>query len=322
MDVKKFWDGYQTAEDESVTVRLMVKDGASGTEIDRVTLNKENDWKASLENLPLEIDGKPLEEVAYLEEEGDDYIFSSGDITKTDTVVSEELVEGKLQKTNKYFYQVKASNEPVPEKAEKKIKVSKVWDGMDAPEDKTITIDLKQGLGDQATVLASLELNKANGWKGSFDNLPAEIDGQPIENLVYLEERESDQYTVSISDIAKVDTEEEFRMVEGKKIKVSTDIYEVSVTNKPIPDEPDEPNTPPDTSDGPNTPPSTPDKPGQPGQPPISKEPPVTTSPGQPAGPKTGDEGSLAGWIALAALSLAGGAYTYKRRQETKADKQ
>lgn len=110
---------------------------------------------------------------------------------------------------------------------EKKVEVVKTWEKGLTPA--PITVALRAKMDDLDWLIETAELNVANGFKHTFDHLPATVNDQPIESLLYIKETTvSDQYTADVSDIKLVDPEKTFSFkVERPDVSDNESIYAV-----------------------------------------------------------------------------------------------
>lgn len=84
------------------------------------------------------------------------------------------------------------------------LEVVKTWEAGLTPE--PITVELRAKLDDLDWPIETVELNPSNGFKHLFKNLPASINDQPIENLLYIKETTiSDRFTPEISPLTVVE---------------------------------------------------------------------------------------------------------------------
>ena len=165
---EKAWDDNDDQDGkrpESLTVTL-----SNG---DKVTLNEENEWKATITGLPKYEKGVEIE-YTWTEASVDGY-----ELTNTET-------EG---------YVTTLTNTHEPEVT--KVEVTKVWtdaDDKDEIRPDSVTIHL---LADGTDTGASITLNEDNSWKGSFINLPKYKDGKEIAYTITEDAVEG--YTTTIS---------------------------------------------------------------------------------------------------------------------------
>ena len=168
VSVEKVWDDNDDQDGkrpESLTVTL-----SNG---DKVTLNEENEWKATITGLPKYEKGVEIE-YTWTEASVDGY-----ELTNTET-------EG---------YVTTLTNTHEPEVT--KVEVTKVWtdaDDKDEIRPDSVTIHL---LADGTDTGASITLNEDNSWKGSFINLPKYKDGKEIAYTITEDAVEG--YTTTIS---------------------------------------------------------------------------------------------------------------------------
>ncbi|MBR6950390.1 MAG: Cna B-type domain-containing protein [Oscillospiraceae bacterium] len=168
VSIAKVWDDNDDQDGkrpESLTVTL-----SNG---DKVTLNEENEWKATIEGLPRFEKGEEIK-YTWTEASVDGYEL-------TDTTVEEYLTT--------------LTNTHTPEVT--KVEVTKVWtdaDDKDGIRPDSVTINL---LADGKETGASVTLNKDNSWKGTFINLPKYADGKEIEYTI--SEVAVEGYTTTIS---------------------------------------------------------------------------------------------------------------------------
>lgn len=150
---------------KSITINLLKK----GTAIETVTVSEETGWAWSFENLPEYEAGKKIE-----------------------YAIAENPVEGYDTTYNGY----NVTNTHTPAKIS--IPVTKEWldaNNQDGKRPASVTIRL---LADKADTGMSLTLNKADGWKGNFENLDKYKDGKEIVYTVK-EELKGDDYTAKIT---------------------------------------------------------------------------------------------------------------------------
>ena len=168
VSVAKVWednDDQDGKRPDSITVTL-----SNG---DKVTLNEDNDWTATITGLPKYEKGEEIE-YTWTEASVDGYEL-------TDTKVEEYLTT--------------LTNTHEPEVT--KVDVTKVWtdaDDKDGIRPDSVTINL---LADGKDTGASVTLNEGNSWKGSFINLPKYADGKEIEYTI--SEVTVEGYTTTIS---------------------------------------------------------------------------------------------------------------------------
>ena len=152
--VKKVWDdeddrdGYRP---ETLTVKL-----SNG---DTVTLNEENNWEATVENLPKYEKGKEIEYTWTEDETGLPEGYSLSGTTKEGTITTI---------TNKY----------APGKTS--VTVRKVWDDADNQDGKrpaSLTVKL---LADGEDTEQSVTLNEGNNWQATISDLYKMKDGKEI----------------------------------------------------------------------------------------------------------------------------------------------
>lgn len=88
------------------------------------------------------------------------------------------------------------------EDGKKEIRVEKSWDEKVSPE--PVTVELRAKLGQADWLLEKAQLSKENNYSHTFKDLPKQIDGNNIEDLVYLKEEASSKYEPEISKIEKI----------------------------------------------------------------------------------------------------------------------
>ena len=88
------------------------------------------------------------------------------------------------------------------EDGKKEIQVEKSWDEKVSPE--PVTVELRAKLGQADWLLEKAQLSKENNYSHTFKDLPKQIDGNNIEDLVYLKEEASSKYEPEISKIEKI----------------------------------------------------------------------------------------------------------------------
>ena len=168
----KTWDDADNQDGKrpaSITVNLL----ANGEVKETKTVNAETEWKYSFTNLPTHADG---EEIAYSVEED----------------LSEELKDIYTSKVEGY----NITNTHQVEKTE--VKVTKVWKDTDNQDNKrTASVTINLLANDEATG-KSVELNEANGWTYTFENLDKFSKGEEIEYTVE-EDTVPTGYTVAVT---------------------------------------------------------------------------------------------------------------------------
>ena len=152
--VKKVWDDEDDRDGirpETLTVKL-----SNG---DTVTLNAENNWEATVENLPKYEKGKEIEYTWTEDETGLPEGYSLSGTTKEGTITTI---------TNKY----------APGKTS--VTVRKVWDDADNQDGKrpaSLTVKL---LADGEDTKQSVTLNEGNNWQATISDLYLKKDGKEI----------------------------------------------------------------------------------------------------------------------------------------------
>ncbi len=157
---------------------------------------------------------------------------------------------------------------PFDQHAYKDILVEKQWNGINPkPIEVEARIKLKNGYD---YLVEKFELNQANSFVYTIKDLPANVDNTPIENLIYIKELNSSEYSVTINSIINIGS------------NGPNKLFKIVITNS-------KPGTP--------TPAPTPTLAPTP-TPPITPVPPQNV-------PQTGDNSNIAVYIALIFLSLA-----------------
>jgi len=227
----KVWDDLDDVSGkrpESLNVVLY----ADGAEIGTYALNAENGWTVKVEGLRKFSESDGTTEIAYT--------WSEANVPEGYVQVSAETVEGVTTFTNKY----REETVDVP--------VTKVWRGdyedQYGTRPASITVNLIQYTAENpnGTVIQSVELTAAMGWKYVFTDLPKTVDGK--EALYTVTENAVEYYYSSVA------------LGEDGVILLYNDIDEnhPKLPNKPKTPEGGTPKTPnkpkvPDTSDNMNT---------------------------------------------------------------------
>lgn len=88
------------------------------------------------------------------------------------------------------------------DKPKKDVEVVKSWAKGLEPEE--VEIELRAKKNDIDWLIETVKLNKQNGFKHVFRNLPEQVDGQDMEALLYIKEIHADKYKAEISAIKEV----------------------------------------------------------------------------------------------------------------------
>ena len=165
LKIKKSWDSDdpQTRPDQ-VTVDVLV----GGLKVDQVKLNEANNWQSEVLNFPNPatlIDASTGEKlpITFRESGADGYTLTFTESVDNDTKV--------------YTYSL-------VNKKQTEVSVKKVWDDSDDAHKlrpTSITVEL---LNHGEPAGKQLELSAENGWQGSFEKLPAYLEGKPAEYSV------------------------------------------------------------------------------------------------------------------------------------------
>ena len=154
--VVKIWDD----EDDlygsrPANIRVMLSNGTA------YTLNAENNWSLTVENLPAtDLEGNPIT-YSWTESNVPGYLL-----------VDETVIDNTTVFTNRYRPETEEPEEDVPTTSSS---VVKIWDDDDnahglRPAHLRVTLSNGQ----------SFDLNEGNNWSITVDGLPAEQNGQPI----------------------------------------------------------------------------------------------------------------------------------------------
>lgn len=168
------------------------------------------------------------------------------------------------------------------------LKIQKIWGEGTEPEE--VEAEVRARLADGTDYwIETAVLNEENDYTYTLRELPAMIEGEQTEDILYVTELNADDYNTVISDMAEIETDGE-----GKTV------YQINIVNtkKETPEEPDVPEEP----DAPDEP-ETPDK---------------TEARELPAAPQTGDKTDLTPWIVtgIVCLLLITGAIVYKIKKK------
>ena len=200
--VQKIWkdeenrDGLRPA---SIWIQLYANGEAEG---EKVELNTENDWSYTWDDLDQYQDGTLITyTVDEVDENGNSYV-PSGYIKEVDGFTI----------TNTH------------ERAEKSIKVNKVWDdGSD--QDGIRPKEVRMNLYGDGALLETVSLNQENSWTYQWDELPVNDQGKTINYT--LTEETVDQYKTKISDLTYDEEKNVF-------VFTVTNIHTPDVTSKSV----------------------------------------------------------------------------------------
>gem|GEM_PF-1315025 len=180
--VTKVWEDNNDQDGlrpESISVQLMAGETAQG---DPVTLNEENEWTYTWQNLDAYADGEAIAYTVAEPEVSEDYEVTVGDVTGS-------VEEG---------WEVEITNEH--EAIKTTVKVTKVWedaDDQDGLRPESISVQLMAGetaQGDPVT------LNEENEWTYTWEELDAYAGGEAIAYTV-AEPEVSEDYEVEVGDV-------------------------------------------------------------------------------------------------------------------------
>lgn len=85
------------------------------------------------------------------------------------------------------------------DKPRKDLEILKEWASSLTKEE--VTVELRGKLGDKDWLIETIKLNEANGFKHICKDLPEKVLDEPIENIVYIKELQSDKYKPEIGRI-------------------------------------------------------------------------------------------------------------------------
>ena len=182
--VSKVWDtSDKKAFAKEIKVVLIKNDKKTEKTL---TLNAENDWQGSFENLDVK------------DENGKDITYTIKEVGETDGKITFDGKEFKVSyKASSDGYTITNSYNPPeePEKEYRDISVEKAWDIRGEKPISHIEVELYR---DGEATGNTLVLSEANGWSGSFKNLEKTSDGGHIYDYSVKEIGEK-FYTVEIS---------------------------------------------------------------------------------------------------------------------------
>jgi len=140
---------------------------------DQVTLNEANGWTATIENLPVYANGQKIT-----------YTWTEAAMPEGYSLTKTETVGTVTTLTNSYTPEVTSAT------------VKKVWDDAENQDGKR-PAELKVTLSNGANV----ELNEANGWTATIENLPVYANGQKI-TYTWTEGTMPEGYTLTNTEVS------------------------------------------------------------------------------------------------------------------------
>lgn len=164
--VKKVWD---TADEKAIAKEITVELYKNNEKTNKsITLNAENNWQGSFENLDVK------------DENGKDITYTIKEAGETDGKITFDGKEFKVSyKTSSDGYTITNSYNPPeePKKEYRDICVEKAWDIRGMKPISHIEVELYR---DGEATGNTLVLSEANGWRASFKNLEKSSDGGHI----------------------------------------------------------------------------------------------------------------------------------------------
>lgn len=109
--------------------------------------------------------------------------------------------------------------------------VKKIW--ADGTTPKPVEVEVRAKLGMDNWLIEKIQLNEKNGFTYTLKDLPATVAEQPLQNLLYVKERNADDYKVEISPIVAAEGGKTFAITIKNKKKPTTPTHaqtEVPVT--------------------------------------------------------------------------------------------
>ena len=201
MTVTKAWDDEDDQDGirpDSVDVQLYADGTASGA---AVTLNEDNEWTYTWENLDVNADGEAIEYT----------------VDEPEVPTGYEKTVGEITGDAENGFEVEITNEHEPDKTT--VKVTKAWDDEDDQDGiRPDSVDV-QLYADGAASGAAITLNKDNSWTYTWSNLDVNADGEAIEYTV-------DEPTVPTG----------YEKTVGEITGDAENGFEVEITNKHEPD--------------------------------------------------------------------------------------